>query len=263
MTTEKTCALVTGATAGIGAEFCRQLADRCDVIIAVGRRQELLQELAESLAATVEVHPLVADLTCIEGQTRVIEALRQKGPVDYLINNAGFSTLGNFAELELAPQQEMVDLHITASLALCRAAIPFMQQKGGGFIVNVSSLVSFSPFASVAVYGASKAFLNHYSEALQLELKDQGITVQSLCPGYTRTDFHGRDSMQGFDTAWVTEDQWMEAAQVVAESLAALESGAVIVVPGASNRKLANAGMQAQLRRLQGQDSDSTQTADA
>ncbi|MCZ6832033.1 MAG: SDR family oxidoreductase [Gammaproteobacteria bacterium] len=250
MTSAKTCALVTGASAGIGAEFCRQLADRCDIIIIVGRRQELLEDLAGSLGSQADVHPLVADLTSIEGQTRVIEALRQKGPVDYLINNAGFSTLGNFAELELAPQQEMVDLHITASLALCRAAIPFMREKGSGFIVNVSSLVSFSPLASVAVYGASKAFLNHYSEALQLELKDQGIKVQSLCPGYTRTDFHGRDSMQGFDTEWVPEEQWMEASQVVAESLAALTRDQVVVVPGASNRKLANAGMRAQMGRL-------------
>lgn len=250
MKTDKSCALVTGATAGIGAEFCRQLAERCDVIIAVGRRRELLEELAASLAAQAEVHPLVADLTSIEGQTRVIEALRQKGPVDYLINNAGFSTLGNFAELELAAQQEMVELHISASLALCRAAIPFMLERGAGSIVNVSSLVSFSPFASVAVYGASKAFLNHYSEALQLELKDAGIRVQSLCPGYTRTDFHGRDGMQGFDTAWVPEEHWMEASQVVAESLAALAEDRVIVVPGAGNRKLAKIGMESQLRRL-------------
>ena len=254
MTIDKTCALVTGASAGLGAEFCRQLAGRCDVIIAVGRRLEPLQELAEELAAKAEVHPLVADITTIEGQTRVIEALRQKGPVDYLVNNAGFSTLGNFAELELAPQQEMVDVHITASLALCRAAIPFMLEKGSGFIVNVSSLVSFTPIASVAIYGASKAFLNHYSEALQLELKDQGIKVQSLCPGYTRTEFHGRDSMQGFDMDWVPPDHWMEASQVVAESLAALATDQVIVIPGGSNQKLARAGMQAQLKRMPGSD---------
>jgi short-subunit dehydrogenase len=250
MTSDKTCALVTGASAGIGAEFCRQLADRCDVIIAVGRRPELLDELVDRLQSQTEVHPLVADLTTIEGQTRVIEALRQKGPVDYLVNNAGFSTLGNFAELELAPQQAMVDLHITASLALCRAAIGFMQAKGSGYIINVSSLVSFSPIASVAVYGASKAFLNHYSEALQLELKDDGIKVQSLCPGYTRTDFHGRESMQGFDMGWVPEEHWMDTSQVVAESLAALNGEQVVVVPGAGNRKLANLAMGLQVERM-------------
>jgi short-subunit dehydrogenase len=252
MTTEKTCALVTGASAGIGAEFCRQLAGRCDVIIAVGRRQEQLRELAESLASQVEVHTLSCDLTSIEGQTRAIEILRQKGPVDYLVNNAGFSTLGNFADLDLAPQQEMVDLHITATLALCRAAIPFMREKGRGYIVNVSSLVSFNPLASVAVYGASKVFLNHYSEALQQELSDQGIKVQSLCPGYTRSDFHGRESMGGFDTDWVPEDQWMDAAEVVTESLEALEGDQVIVVAGERNRKVALKGMAAQQERLQG-----------
>ena len=252
MTSDKTCALVTGASAGIGAEFCRQLAERCDVIIAVGRRQELLDELAVSLQPQCEVHALAADLTTIEGQTRVIEALRQKGPVDYLINNAGFSTLGNFAELELEPQQAMVDLHITASLALCRAAIGFMREKGRGYVVNVSSLVSFSPIASVAVYGASKAFLNHYSEALQLELKDDGIKVQSLCPGYTRTDFHGRESMQGFDLGWVPEEHWMETQEVVAESLAALSGEQVVVVPGAGNLKAANLAMAGQVERMSG-----------
>ncbi len=198
MSNAKTTALVTGASAGIGAKFCRQLADRCDVIIATGRREDRLQALAQSLAGAVEVHTVVADLAGLEGRTRVIEALRQKGPVDYLVNNAGFSTLGMFSDLELDPQQEMVSVHVDATLALCRAAIPFMRKKGSGYIVNLSSLVSFNPFASVAVYGATKAFLNHFSEALQLELVDTGIKVQSLCPGYTHSDFHGRDAMHGF-----------------------------------------------------------------
>jgi short-subunit dehydrogenase len=252
MISNKTCALVTGASAGIGAEFCRQLADRCDVIIAVGRRPERLDELVDRLHPQTEVHPLVADLTSIEGQTRAIEAIRQQGPVDYLVNNAGFSTLGNFAELDLAPQQAMVDLHITASLALCRAAIPFMQEKGSGYVINVSSLVSFSPIASGAIYGASKAFLNYYSEALQLELKDDGIKVQSLCPGYTRTDFHRRESMRGFDMGWVPEEHWMNSSDVVAESLAALSGEQVVVVPGAGNRKSANLAMAAQVERMPG-----------
>jgi short-subunit dehydrogenase len=252
MSEKKICALVTGASVGIGAEFCRQLAERCDVIIAVGRREELLLALAASLSGQTEMHTLAVDLTTIEGQTRVIEALRQKGPVDYLVNNAGFSTLGHFSELDLAPQQDMVELHITASLALCRAAIPFMQERGGGSIINVSSLASFSPFPACAVYGASKAFLNHYSEALQLELADSGIKVQALCPGFTRTDFHAREAMRDFDMAWVPEDQWMEASEVVAESLAALQGDQVVIVSGADNHRLAERAMQAQLQRLAG-----------
>ena len=250
MPDKKITALVTGASAGIGAEGCRQLASPCDVIIATGRREDSLQALAEELADQAEVHVLVADLTQREGLTRVIESLRQQGPVDYLVNNAGFGALGMFADVELEPQQQMVSVHIDATLALCRAAIPFMRDRGAGYIINVSSLSAFGPTAAVAVYGASKAFLNHFSEALQLELAESGIKVQSLCPGYTRSEFHGRDSMAGFDVAHVPEDVWMEAREVVALSLAALEGGQVVVVAGAANKVIARQNAQAQLDRL-------------
>jgi short-subunit dehydrogenase len=229
MSTGKTIALVTGASAGIGAEFCRQLAARCDVIIATGRREDRLQALAEELSDQVEMHTLAADLTTREGLTRVIEMLRQKGPVDYLVNNAGFGALGLFAETDLESQQQMTALHIDVTVALTRAALPFMQERGSGFVVNVSSLSAFNATAMVTVYGASKAFINHFSEGLQLELKDTGIKVQALCPGYTRSEFHGRDSMTGFSTDRVPDKIWMEASEVVAISLAALEGDEVIV----------------------------------
>jgi len=248
--TEHTCALVTGASAGIGAEYCRQLASRCDVIIASGRREAPLRALAESLAGEVEVHVVVADLAGVEGRTRLVEALRQKGPVDYLVNNAGFGVIGSFGALELDEQQEMVSVHIDASLALCRAAIPFMREKGRGFIVNVSSLSAFNPHPAAAIYGASKAFLNHFSEALQLELRGSGIKVQALCPGYTRSEFHGREAMLGFDPAQVPEKLWMEAAEVVSLSLAALEGEQVVIVPGAVNLGMARQALHGQVERL-------------
>ena len=250
MSDKKTIALVTGASSGIGEEFCRQLASRCDLIIATGRRSRQLEALASSLQATTEVFPLVADLTTVEGRTRVIETLRQKGPLDYLVNNAGFSTLGTFESLELGPQQEMVSVHIDATMALCRAAIPFMRENGGGNIINVSSLVAFNPYASVAVYGATKAFLNHFSEALQLELEGSGIRVQSLCPGFTRTDFHGRGSMDGFDPEQVPEALWMSSEQVVTLSLRELPQGPVVLVAGESNLAMARQGLEGQLQRL-------------
>jgi short-subunit dehydrogenase len=250
MSGTKTTALVTGASAGIGAEFCRQLASRCDVIIATGRREDSLQALADELAGQVEVHVLVADLDSREGLTRVIECLRQKGPVDYLVNNAGFGALGRFADVELEPQRQMVSVHIDATMALCRAAIPFMKEKGEGYITNVSSLSAFGAFDAVAVYGASKAFLNHFSEALQLELRENGIKVQSLCPGYTRSEFHARDSMTGYEAANVPEEMWMEASEVVAQSLDALQGERVIVVTGEQNQAIAQQLAQAQVDRL-------------
>jgi uncharacterized protein len=166
MSGRKVIALVTGASAGLGAEFCRQLAPRCDVIIAVARRRERLAALAIELADAVEMYCVEADLGTIEGVARAMEALRQQGPVNYLVNNAGFGTFGHFDQMSIEGQRSMVSLHIDASITLCRAAIPFMRELGGGTIINVSSLGTFVPGKGMAVYGASKAFLNSYSLAL-------------------------------------------------------------------------------------------------
>jgi hypothetical protein len=231
-------------------DFCRQLAERCDVIIAVARRRERLEQLAEELSGRAEVHPVEADLTTVEGVARTMEALRQQGPVDYLVNNAGFGTFGAFHDLGIEGQREMVSLHIDASITLCRAAIPFMRERGSGYIINVSSLGAFLPSAGIAVYGASKAFLNFFSLALQAELEGSGIEVQALCPGYTHTDFHLDLERQGFSKGQVPQKMWMEAPDVVAASLAALGSGRVLVVPGEGNLELARAGCQRLLDAL-------------
>jgi short-subunit dehydrogenase len=252
MSAKKITAMVTGASAGLGAEFCRQLADRCDVIIAVARRRDRLAGLAEELAGRVELHPLEADLNSIEGVARTMEALRQQGPVDYLVNNAGFSTFGHFADLPIDSQRDMVSLHIDATITLCSAAVPFMRERGAGCIINVSSVGAFLPGKGIAVYGATKAFLNFYSQALQAELAAAGIAVQALCPGYIRTDFHQGMDEQGFDRSRIPAEMWMEPAAVVAASLEALGSGRVLVVPGAGNLELAEAGTRQQLDALTG-----------
>jgi hypothetical protein len=250
MSEHKVTALVTGASAGLGAEFCRQLAKRCDVIIAVARRKDRLDTLASELAGAVELHCLEADLETIEGVARAMEAIRQQGPVDYLVNNAGFSTFGNFDQLAIDSQRAMVSLHIDASITLCRAAISFMRELGGGTIINVSSLGAFIPGKGMAVYGATKAFLNYYSQALQAELAGTGIEVQALCPGFTRTEFHDPMAEEGFDRNRIAENMWMDADTVVAASLAALGSGQVLVVPGEDNLGFARMGLQQQLDGL-------------
>lgn len=250
MSEHKVTALVTGATAGLGAQFCEQLAERCDVIVAVGRRMDRLEALAERLSGKTEVHALAADLTTVEGVASVMEAIRQKGPVDYLINNAGFSTVGHFPDLGIEEQRQMVSLHIDASITLCRAAVGFMQERGKGYIVNVSSLGSFLPGAGLAVYAATKSFLNSFSLGLQAELTGTGVEVQALCPGYTHTEFHDGMAEQGFDKTRIGDEMWMEASDVVRESLAALGSGRVVVVPGEKNRQLARFGLEQQLAAL-------------
>ncbi len=243
MSAHKTTALVTGASAGLGREFCRQLAERCEVIIAVARRADALADLATELAGQDEVHCIEADLASPLGVARAMEALRQKGPVDFLVNNAGFSTYGGFADLPIEGQRDMVSLHIDATVTLSRAAIPFMRELGGGAIINVSSLVTMAPGKDVAVYGATKAFLNYFSLALQQELAGTSIRVQALCPGFTRTEFQDAMGTYGFDKSRVPEEFWMSPEDVVRESLEALASDAVLVVPGEGNREIARAGL--------------------
>lgn len=250
MSEHKQTALVTGASAGLGAEFCRQLAARCEVVIAVARGDKPLAALARELAGEVEVHCVAADLTRTEGVARVMEALRQKGPADILVNNAGFSTWGDFERMAVNRQRDMLTLHADAAMTLCRAAVPFMRELGGGAIINVCSLGALVPGRGYAVYGASKAFLSHFSLALHEELSDSGIRVQALCPGFIRTGFHDAMEQQGFERESIPAALWMEPAEVVEASLQALPAGPVLVVPGADNRALARAALESQLGAL-------------
>jgi len=247
---DKTIALVPGASSGLGREYCRQLAQRCDVVIAVARRQTRLLELQTELAEVTEIYPVVADLSTVEGVARTIDVLRQRGPVDYLVNNAGISTYGKFAEQAIDTQQQMVSLQINAVMALCRAAIPFMKQRSRGAIINVSSVSSFVPYPTMTVYGGCKAFLTSFSEALDMELAEHGIKVQCLCPGLVRTEFHVTDSMAAFELSAVPDSHWGDAANIVSASLSALSSDKVIFAPGENNLQACREGVNRVLQQL-------------
>ncbi|MEP1472758.1 MAG: SDR family NAD(P)-dependent oxidoreductase [Halieaceae bacterium] len=247
MTTHKTTALVTGASSGLGAEFCRQLAQRCEVIIAVARREDRLREIASELKGEAEVHVVVADLATVEGVTRTVEALRQKGPVDILVNNAGFGTFGAMVDGELSQQLNMIRLHVDATVELSNAAIPFMQALGGGHIVNVASVAALLPMKDTVVYGASKAFVASFSRSLQEEVRAAGIQVQCLCPGFTRTEMHASEGFGNFDIARTPEAMWMESDAVVAASLAALDEDRVLVIPGEVNQGIVRTALENQL----------------
>lgn len=247
MSESKTIALVTGASSGLGEAFCRQLASRCDLIIAVARRLDRLQVLAQELAGTVEVHPVCADLATLEGVAQTLEILRQKGPVNILVNNAGYCDYGHFGSAAIEAQRGMLALHCDAAMTLARAAIPFMREAGGGSIINVSSLAAVMPGPELAVYGASKAFLTYFSQALAAELAADNIAVQALMPGLVRTEIHEPMVQQGFDPAAVPEALWMLPTDVVQASLAALVTGQVLVVPGEVNVEMARAGAQGTL----------------
>ena len=248
----KKIALVTGASAGIGAEFCRQLADRCDLIIAAGRSREKLEALAAELNEHVEMQLLEADLTSVAGRALVVDAIHEQGPLEYLVNNAGFGAMGKFAETDLESQQKQVDLHNTATLALTHAALPAMLDRGHGFIINLSSVAAFSAFPRGMIYSGTKAFLNLFSEGLQMEVADRGLKVQSLCPGFTYSEFHDRETVTrvGFTRDQIPEEVWMTAASVVEQSLAALAGDKVIMVTGEHNLATARQSVGGQLKQL-------------
>jgi len=230
--------LVTGASAGLGAEYLRQLAPRCGALTAVARRGDRLRDLAAELAGICEVEILEADLGSLEGQARAVEHLRQRGPFDLLVNNAGYSTLGPFAESDLDAELGMLHLHQEATMALTRAVLPGMLEAGAGTIINVASVGAFVVLPGVATYAATKAFLLSYSRSLQAEVGSRGVRVQCLCPGYTRTEIHSRDTFQGFDVSRIPDKLWMESDEVVRESLDALSRDETVVVTGENNRAL-------------------------
>jgi len=234
-------ALVTGASTGIGAAFAERLArDHYDLVI-VARSRDRLDILAERLrkARHVHVEVLPADLTRPADLRRVEEHVVHDRHLELLVNNAGFGTVGSFAELDADKEEEEIRLNVLALVRLTRAALPGMIARGQGGIINVSSLSGFQPGPYTATYGATKAFVNSFTEALCEELRGTGVKVQALCPGFTRTEFQQR---AGLDVSTIPSFAWMSPEVVVDASLAALERDQVICVPGLGNRLLATLG---------------------
>ncbi|RJP66271.1 MAG: SDR family oxidoreductase [Candidatus Abyssobacteria bacterium SURF_17] len=237
---EDGAALITGASSGIGAAYARALAAQGKNLILVARRKERLAILAEELhrnhAVVAEV--LVADLTKSADIERVEKRIREIEFLDMLINNAGFGTFGNFSEIDIAGQMDMIHVHIVASVRLCWAALPGMIARGNGVIINVSSMGAFIPMQGNVTYGATKAFLITFSEALQRELMGTGVRIQALCPGFTRTEFHDTSEYEKLDRSLIPRFMWTSADDIVAASLRSLKTGKVTYIPGLRNRLL-------------------------
>jgi hypothetical protein len=229
-------AMVTGASTGIGRVFAERLArDQYDLVI-VARDAERLGTLAKSLVESRGRHVdvLTADLTRTEDLRRV-EARIEEEALDLVINNAGFGSYGRFAELDRDREEEEIRLNVVALMRLSHAALPGMLQRGRGAIINVSSLAGEGPAPFNATYGATKAFVTSFSQALHEEVRGSGVRVQALLPGFTRTEFQER---AGIDTSSVPAFAWMDAEAVVDASLAALEAGDALCIPGVGNRVL-------------------------
>jgi uncharacterized protein len=215
----KRVAVITGASAGLGAEFARQLREQGYDLLIVARRADRL--------AAIAGERWVADLSVEAEVERLAVHLEGRDDVAMLVNNAGFGTQGFLAETAVDAQLAMHRLHILATVRLTQAVLPQMLRRGAGAIVNVSSVAGFARSANNVSYCATKAWTNSFSEGLWLELEATGVTVQSLCPGFTYTEFH---DVMGSDRAKHPKWMWMDAEFVVAESLRNL--GDLYVVPG-------------------------------
>jgi short-subunit dehydrogenase len=220
-------ALITGATAGIGESFARLLARNGYNLILVARDLDRLNqrkiELRE-LHPQIKIELLRADLT-VASDLNIVSARVEKG-IDLLINNAGFGINKTFTKSEFVQEQELLDLLVKAPMQLTHSALPAMLNQGSGAIINVSSIASW---IAGGTYSAAKSYLTVFSESLHSEVKDSGIKVLSLCPGFTRTEFHqrGRMRMNGLPNFL-----WLSADQVSKIAWRDLQRGRVISVPG-------------------------------
>ncbi len=225
--------MITGASSGIGAAFARKLAPDYDLLL-VARRQNKLAELAAELQAShkLRVEILVADLSNPADIDALSTRLAGEPALGMLINNAGFGTKGRFWEASLASQEQMHQLHVMATMRLSHAALRNMVPCNEGAIINVASVAGFVRGPGAVSYCATKSWVNIFTEGLYVELCGMGsrIIVQTLCPGFTYSEFH--DVLAIDRSRFAGKSFWMSAEYVVDASLAGLRSGQLYVIPG-------------------------------
>ncbi len=225
-------ALVTGASSGIGASIARLLAAAGTDLVMVARRAERLAEKAAQLRGEhkIAVETLQADLTKPDELAAVEARLADPArPVELLVNNAGAGAAGEFERLSVDSAESLIRLNVLALVRLTHAGLPGMLARRHGGILNVSSMAGFAPSPRVSTYAATKAFVTLFSESLHVEVRDRGVHVTALCPGFTRSEFHtGRTDVSG-----LPRFAWLNSDEVARAGLAAVAAGRALSVPGA------------------------------
>jgi short-subunit dehydrogenase len=240
---DRRLALVTGASAGIGAAFARVFARHGYDLMLTARRADRLEALAEEirLGQGVETLAVTADLAEPDAPGRILDRLAAHGrSVDALINNAGYGLPGTYADTRWDEQAAFLQVMVTAPCELAHRVVPGMQARGFGRIVNIASLAGLIPGAAGhTLYAASKAFLVKFSQSLHLEVAPHGVHVTALCPGFTYSEFHDvngtRERVSAATPAWL----WMEADAVARAGYKAVEANRPVWVPGAPNKAIA------------------------
>ena len=224
-------ALITGASAGLGVEFARQLGQRGERLVLVARREERLDALAAELG---NARAVAVDLSEAGATARLMTDLAAHGEqVACLVNNAGFGLAGRFADLDGPHQREMIDLNVGTLTELAHAVLPAMIAAKAGRILNVASTAAFQPGPGMAVYFATKAFVLSFSEALHEEAKAHGVSVTALCPGPTATEF---GDVAGWTGHPLIDKLSASSGDVVRVGIKAMDSGRAVAIPGLVNK---------------------------
>ena len=240
MVNEGKTALVTGASAGLGKEFCRQLARAGYQLVLVSRTRPDLEALADTLREEFGVNSTViaADLSEPEAPRAIYDELQGRGlAVDYLVNNAGIAGPALLEERDWQRQQEFFQLMMLSVAHLCHLFVPPMVERGWGRVLNVGSVAGRIPRAGDCNYGPTKAWVIALSEELALTVDDRGVKVSALCPGFTHTEFHDRAGLTEMKNS-LPKWFWYDAETVVREGLDAVERGKRVMVSGRLYRLL-------------------------
>lgn len=240
---DRKLALVTGASAGIGAAFARILAEHGYDLALTARRADRLETLAEEIRHRfgVEILTVPADLAEPEAPGQILDHLTAHGrSVDALINNAGYGLTGTYAETLWSDQAAFIQVMMTAPSELAHRVVGGMRERGFGRIVNVASLAGLLPGSSGhTLYGATKAYLIRFSQSLHVELAADGVHVTALCPGLTWSEFHDVNGTRAQMSTAVPPWMWQGADEVAATGYEAVEANRAICVPGAPNKAIA------------------------
>lgn len=233
------CALITGASAGIGAAFARACAAKGADLILVARRRERLDALAQDLAGAhgIKTHVIAADLSNPNAPAEIALALAERNArVDILINNAGYGLSGHYIQNEWPAHRDFLELMVTSYAHLTRLFLPGMLERGWGRVIHVSSVAGLVPgSAGHTLYGASKAFLVSFAQSLAAETDGTGVNVSAVCPGFTYSEFHDVNDTRDL-VSQLPKYMFMKAEPVVEGAVAAVEKGHVVYVPGLWNK---------------------------